>query len=98
MLPSTLKLDSGTSCATASPVETAVASAVVPTKPLSPATSGAATSNPDPVKPSVPRSVMCGARKPRLALTTNDQSSAAVKIAPARNVVLVVENESSGQS
>ena len=41
---------------------------------------------------------MCGARKPRLALTTNDKGPAAVKIAPARNVVLVVENESSGQS
>ena len=31
-----------------------------------PATSGAATSKPEPVSPSVPRSVMCGARKPRL--------------------------------
>ena len=30
-LPSTLKLDSGTSCSTGSPVEIAVASAVVPT-------------------------------------------------------------------
>ena len=42
------------------------ASAVLPTKPLSPAMSGAATSKPEPVRPSVPRSVMCGARKPRL--------------------------------
>ena len=41
---------------------------------------------------------MCGARKPRLALTTNVHGSAGVMIAPARNVTLLVENESSGHS
>ena len=44
------------------PVETAVASAVLPTNASRPSRSGDATSNPEPVSPSVPRSVMCGAR------------------------------------
>jgi hypothetical protein len=60
--PSQFTLVSAFNCSTGLPVDTAVASAVVPTWPFSPETSGAATSNPDPVRPSVPRSVMCGAR------------------------------------
>ena len=47
---------------TGRPVDFAPASAVEPTKATRPSRSGAATSKPEPVSPSVPRSVMCGAR------------------------------------
>src|SRR5687768_9693522 len=91
-------LDSGPTCSTGAPVDTAAASAVVPTNPLKPATSGAATSNPDPVSPSVPRSVICGARNPRLTDPSTAHASFGVAIAAARNVTSETDSASSGHN
>ena len=75
-----------------------MAPAAVPTVAPRPLTSVADTVKPEPVRPSVPRSVMCGARNPRLTLAVRFNPAAGVATTPARNVTLDASSESSGHS
>jgi hypothetical protein len=93
-----LRLVSGPTCSTGSPNEIAVASAVDPIVPPRLATSGAATSKPEPVKPRVPRSVKCGARKPRLTFAVTVTTSDVFSVMPPRNAKPLALSSSSGQS